>query len=54
MSGSTLNLDVLDDGIGIPPEEDRVTGMGLRSMKYRTRILHGRSMWRRLPVVERA
>ena len=34
-------LGVLDDGIGIPPEPDRVEGMGLRSMRDRTRMIDG-------------
>ncbi len=37
-----LILEVLDDGVGIPPEESRGEGMGLRSMHYRARMLRGR------------
>lgn len=39
--GENIRLEVLDDGIGIPPERDRVEGMGLRSMRYRARLLNG-------------
>ena len=40
--GDALFLEVLDDGTGIPAEESRVEGMGLRSMRFRARMLHGR------------
>jgi len=36
-----MTLDVLDDGIGIPPPGERPEGMGLRSMSYRAERLHG-------------
>ena len=35
-------LEVLDDGVGIPRERGRAEGMGLKSMRYRARMLHGR------------
>jgi len=35
-------LEVLDDGIGIAPEGQRAEGMGLRSMRYRGRMLRGK------------
>jgi signal transduction histidine kinase len=34
-------LEVLDDGIGIPDEGKRVEGVGLRSIRYRARLVHG-------------
>ncbi len=40
--GNSLFLEVLDDGTGIPARESRSDGMGLRSMYYRARMLHGR------------
>jgi PAS domain S-box-containing protein len=40
--GDSLFLEVLDDGTGIPAKDSRVDGMGLRSMHYRARMLHGR------------
>jgi len=39
--GDTIYLEVLDDGIGIPAEHDRIEGLGLRSMRYRTRMVNG-------------
>lgn len=42
--GSTLDslqLEVLDDGIGIAPAGERGEGMGLQSMAYRAENLHG-------------
>jgi PAS domain S-box-containing protein len=40
--GDSLFLEVLDDGTGIQAENNRVDGMGLRSMQYRARMLNGR------------
>ncbi len=40
--GDSLFLEVLDDGTGIPAKERRAEGMGLRSMRYRARMLRGR------------
>ena len=37
----TLTLEVLDDGVGIPPPDRRTYGMGLQSMSYRAENLHG-------------
>jgi len=36
-----LTLEVLDDGVGIPPPDERQDGMGLQSMSYRAESLHG-------------
>ena len=40
-NGETIQFEVLDDGTGIPSERDRVEGMGLRSMRYRARLVNG-------------
>ena len=40
--GDSFFIEVLDDGTGIPPGEDRIEGVGLRSMRYRARMLNGR------------
>ena len=40
--GDSLFLEVLDDGTGIPLEESRAEGMGLKTMHYRARMLRGR------------
>ena len=40
--GDSLFLQVLDDGTGIPAKDSRIDGIGLRSMHYRARMLHGR------------
>jgi len=40
--GDSLFLEVLDDGTGIPAKDSRIDGIGLRSMHYRARMLHGR------------
>jgi len=40
--GDSVYLEVLDDGKGVPTKEHRVDGIGLRSMRYRARILRGR------------
>ncbi len=40
--GDSVFLEVLDDGTGIPAKESRVEGMGLRSMRFRARMLRGR------------
>jgi len=37
----SLFLEVLDDGSGIPAKPDRTEGLGLKSMHYRARMLHG-------------
>ncbi len=37
----TFELEVNDDGLGIPPEETRRNGMGLKSMHYRARMIGG-------------
>ena len=37
----SLLLEVLDDGSGIPSQPDRAEGLGLKSMHYRARMLHG-------------
>jgi PAS domain S-box-containing protein len=39
--GKTIQLEVLDDGIGIQPVPDRSEGMGLRSMRYRADLVNG-------------
>lgn len=39
--GNSLVLEVLDDGVGIAPENERAEGLGLRSMRYRARMLNG-------------
>ena len=39
--GDSAYLEVIDDGIGIPAEHDRVEGLGLKSMRYRTRMING-------------
>ena len=38
---NSLVLEILDDGVGIPDEEHRIEGLGLRSMRYRARMLNG-------------
>ncbi|TDJ30857.1 MAG: PAS domain S-box protein [Gammaproteobacteria bacterium] len=40
--GDSVFLEVLDDGTGIPAKENRVEGIGLKSMHYRARMLRGR------------
>ena len=40
--GDSVYLEVLDDGTGIPTRDHRVDGIGLRSMRYRARMLRGR------------
>jgi len=40
--GDSIYLEVLDDGAGIPTKDHRIDGMGLRSMRYRARMLRGR------------
>ena len=40
--GDSIFLEVLDDGTGIPTRDHRVDGIGLRSMRYRARMLRGR------------
>ena len=40
--GSSLCLEVLDDGTSIPPERDGIEALGLRTMRYRADMLHGR------------
>jgi len=40
--GDSVALEILDDGIGIPPASSRVEGVGLKSMRYRARMIHGR------------
>jgi len=39
--GDTAYLAVIDDGIGIPAEHARIDGLGLRSMRYRARMING-------------
>jgi signal transduction histidine kinase len=39
--GDFLCLTVCDDGIGIPPLQVRIEGLGLRSMRYRARMFDG-------------
>ena len=39
--GDTFYLEILDDGVGIPEEHSRVEGLGLRSMRYRARMIDG-------------
>lgn len=34
-------LEVIDDGCGIPPSNERNEGIGLRSMRYRARVIGG-------------
>lgn len=38
---NTVYLEVLDDGIGIPAEHERIEGLGLRSMRYRAHMING-------------
>lgn len=40
--GDLQFLEILDDGSGIPPEGQRIEGLGLKSMHYRARMLAGR------------
>jgi len=40
--GDSVYLEVLDDGAGIPTKDYRIDGIGLRSMRYRARMLRGR------------
>jgi PAS domain S-box-containing protein len=40
--GDSLYLEILDDGMGIPGKGHRIDGIGLRSMRYRARMLRGR------------
>lgn len=40
--GDSIYLEVLDDGAGIPTKDHRIDGIGLRSMRYRARMLRGR------------
>lgn len=40
LESDSLVLEIRDDGIGIPPEPERVEGLGLRSMRYRARMLN--------------
>ena len=37
--GTTCRLEVSDDGRGLPPPEERVAGLGLRSMQYRAGLI---------------
>ena len=39
--GESVTMEILDDGIGIPPASNRVDGLGLKSMRYRARMIHG-------------
>jgi len=39
--GDTVYLEVLDNGTGIPGEGERSEGLGLRSMRYRARMIGG-------------
>jgi len=39
--GQRTILEVVDDGTGLPPGDAIVEGMGLKSMRYRSRIIHG-------------
>jgi PAS domain S-box-containing protein len=39
--GRAIQLEVLDDGIGIPADGERMEGMGLRSMRYRAHLMNG-------------
>jgi signal transduction histidine kinase len=38
---SGLLLEITDNGVGIPPEKGRHEGIGLKSMRFRIRMLHG-------------
>ena len=40
--GDSVFLEILDDGTGIPTKDHRIDGIGLRSMRYRARMLRGR------------
>ena len=40
--GKTVQLEVLDDGVGIAPEGSRAEGMGMRGIRYRAQLLNGR------------
>jgi signal transduction histidine kinase len=44
-----IYLEVLDDGVGIPTRDQRAEGIGLRSMRYRARMLRGRLVVERRP-----
>lgn len=48
-TGGVDALLVVDDGIGIPRERDRSEGLGLRSMRYRARMIGGRLIVSALP-----
>jgi two-component system, LuxR family, sensor kinase FixL len=39
--GATIELEILDDGIGIAPAMHRVEGSGIRNMRYRAHSLSG-------------
>jgi len=39
--GHFNRLEVLDDGNGIPPESERLEGIGLKSMRHRAQIING-------------
>jgi signal transduction histidine kinase len=39
--GDTYTLEVLDDGVGIGSEATRNDGVGIRSIKYRARLIEG-------------
>ncbi len=41
LADGQATLAVSDDGIGLPPEADRPTGMGLHIMQYRAALIGG-------------
>jgi PAS domain S-box-containing protein len=41
VDGPQFVLEVVDDGLGIPPAETRTDGMGIKSMFYRARMIGG-------------
>ncbi len=40
-SSGRIELSIIDDGVGMPPSDLKLSGNGLGSMKYRSRILGG-------------
>jgi signal transduction histidine kinase len=41
-SGQTLTIQVIDDGVGLPPDAGHNGGNGLRNMRTRAEVLGGR------------
>jgi len=45
---SSVRLEIFDDGRGMPPQEARGTGLGMRTMRFRSSAIGGKlSMGRR-------